>query len=72
MSVLELEKSVEALPPDELARFAQWFDDYRTHALESGHSPEDLQRRMTLAREHPEILEPWEGTKNHLREQLDD
>ena len=30
----------------------------------------ELHRRMTLAREHPELLEPWDGTIEALSEEL--
>jgi len=29
MSIEELERAVSKLPPDELAAFSQWFDEYR-------------------------------------------
>lgn len=81
MSVLDLEKQVQSLPPDELTRFGRWFDDYRQRAANSppaeqgqNLTPEqqaELRRRMTLARENPELLETWEGTIDGLRQELD-
>ncbi len=81
MSVLELEKQVQSLPPAELTRFGQWFDDYRQHAASAALAeqagdltPEqqaELRHRMTLARERPEMLESWEGTMDGLRQELD-
>jgi hypothetical protein len=59
MSVLELEKQVQSLPPAEQA---------------GDLTPEqqaELCRRMALAREHPETLEPWEGTIEGLHQELD-
>lgn len=81
MSVLELEKQVQSLPPDELTRFGRWFDEYRQGAssplpvkpaddLTSAQAAE-LRRRMALAREQPNLLEPWEGTIEGLRQELD-
>lgn len=78
MNALELEQQVQTLPPAELARFGQWFDAYRERAL--SRAPEadpsleqeaELARRLALAREHPELLEPWEGTVEKLRRELD-
>ena len=80
MSVLELENQVLSLPPEELDRFSQWFDDYRRRAAPLPTDREDdltpdqqaeLRRRMAVAREHPELREPWEGTIDQLRQELD-
>jgi hypothetical protein len=32
MSLQELERAVAGLPPDELARFSAWFEDYLADA----------------------------------------
>ncbi|MBI2925587.1 MAG: hypothetical protein HYY24_07775 [Verrucomicrobia bacterium] len=81
MSVQELEKQIRALPPSEAARLGRWFDGYReTLALET---PDDdweddlseehraeILRRAELANNHPELLEPWEGTTARVRRRL--
>jgi len=82
MSVQELEKQVQALPLDGLARFIQWFEAYRRQVL--GEFPEadewekrltgeqrtELLRRVEFAKAHPEALEPWDGTTDLIRQRL--
>ena len=82
MSVQELEKQVQTLPPEELARFSQWFDTYRDtvmgEALTDDEWPEDLneeQKQEILLRRaaylaDPSVATPWEGTAERIIEQL--
>ena len=82
MSVQELEKQVQALPLDELARFIQWFEAYRRQVLGEFSDMDDweeqltdeqrteLLRRVEFAKAHPEVLEPWNGTTDRIRERL--
>ena len=79
MSVRELEKRIRALPPRQLRHFGQWFDDYRQQAgsaaeMSDGLTEEqktELQRRIEQAKAHPELLQPWKGTMDKLRKELD-
>jgi len=82
MSVPELERQVQGLPPDDLARFIQWFDGYRRQILGdileldewegelSEEQKAELLRRVEFAKAHPEALEQWEGTTDRIRRQL--
>jgi hypothetical protein len=82
MSVQELEQQVQAMPPEDLARFSQWFEAYLEQVL-VGVSEEDdwqdnlteeqkaeLLRRVEFAKAHPEALEAWEGTTDFIRRRL--
>ena len=78
MNLDDLEKAIQALPAEQLSQFAHWFDDYRSRLLTSllmqseltPEQEETLRSRMASAREHPELMEPWEGTTDRLREEL--
>ena len=81
MTVQDLEKQVQTLPLDDLARFIQWFEAYRRQVLgdfsesewEAGLTDEErteMLRRVEFARAHPEALEPWEGTTGRIRQRL--
>jgi hypothetical protein len=81
MSVQALEAQVRALSPEELAKFSQWFEAYRETALGADVEEEELAdlseaqkaellRRVEFAKNHPEALEPWEGTTERIREHL--
>jgi hypothetical protein len=82
MSVQELEQQVQALPPEELARFSQWFEGFRQQTPGAVSQPNEevvdlteedeaeLLRRVEFARGHPEALEPWEGTTDRIRQRL--
>ena len=84
MSVKELEQQVQALPPQELARFCQWLNSYLGEALNelpefedgqdylSDEQRSELLRRVELAKAHPEALSPWEGTTDRIRQYLHD
>ncbi len=82
MSVQELERRVQELPLEELARFIVWFEAYRRQVLGEFSDADDweeqltdeqkteLLRRVEFAKAHPEALEPWNGTTDRIRERL--
>ena len=81
MSVQELEKQVQTLPPEELARFSQWFDTYRdtvmgealTDEWSDDLSEEQKQEILLLRAAYladPSVATPWEGTAERIIEQL--
>ena len=82
MSVQELEQQVQELPLDDLARFIQWFEAYRREVLGEFSEADDWEDRLTdeqrtelfdrvaFAKAHPEVLEPWNGTTDRIRERL--
>ena len=78
MSVAEIEKQVCTLPPEELARFGEWFDAYRDTALPGEDDSDDLSedqkqeilRRRAAYLADPSIAEPWEGTIDRVRQRL--
>ena len=77
MSAEQLEDSLMKLPREERRRFAQWFyaneinileprDDDTVHpAIEA-----EILRRRDEVDDHPERLEPWEGTTERVRARL--
>lgn len=82
MSVQELEKRVQELSLDDLARFIPWFEAYRRQVLGEFSEADDWEeqltdeqkteflRRVEFAKAHPEVLEPWNGTTDRIRERL--
>ena len=81
MSVQELEKQVQTLPPEELARFSQWFDTYRdtvmgealTDEWSDDLSEEQKQEILLLRAAYladSSVATPWEGTAERIIEQL--
>jgi hypothetical protein len=77
----ELKKQVQALPPNELERFSQWFDTYRETSLLATPAeprPEDLSeeqkeeilRRRAAYLADPSMATPWTGTAERLLDQL--
>lgn len=81
MSLPELEKQIQTLPPEELARLGHWFDTYRETALGEviqDQWPDDLSeeqkqevlRRRSAYLADPSIATPWEGTAERLIEEL--
>ena len=76
MSLEQLERAILGLTPDERQRLAVWFEENRPDLLgdESDELTEDQQaeliRRRDLALAHPELLEPWDGTIERVRERL--
>ncbi|MFM8470013.1 MAG: hypothetical protein ACKODH_08590 [Limisphaerales bacterium] len=72
MSVKELEAQVQALPPRELKRFANWFDSFRqdTNDELSADQQAELLRRRNEFLANPSLAEPWEGTTERVRRHL--
>lgn len=72
----QLESAILDLTPDERQRLAAWFEENRRELL--GDEPDELSeehkgelvRRRELALAHPELLEPWDGTIERVRERL--
>ena len=82
MSVQESEERVQALTPEELTRFSEWFDAYmRTVPLaEDDESEVDLSeeqkqeilRRRAAYLADPSIAVPWEGTTERILQHLNE
>jgi hypothetical protein len=78
MSVEQIEASLLKLPPAERAAFANWFYEHEDELLgtDGGEIHPEVQaeilRRRAEALAHPELLEPWEGTTERLRAQLNE
>ncbi len=76
MSLEQLETAILGLTPEERQRLAAWFDENRRELLgdETDELSEEQQtemvRRRDLAMAHPELLEPWDGTIERVRERL--
>jgi len=80
--VQELERRVQELPLEDLARFIVWFGAYRRQVLGEFSDADDweeqltdeqkteLLRRVEFAKAHPEALELWSGTTDRIRERL--
>ena len=72
----QLERAILGLTPEERQRLAVWFEENRRELL--GDEPDELSeeqeaeviRRRELALAHPELLEPWDGTVERVRERL--
>ncbi len=78
MSVEQIEATLLKLSPEERRRFADWFYRHEDELLgeeEGKIHPEikaEILRRREEALAHPERLEPWEGTADKLRSQLNE
>lgn len=77
MSVEQLEATVLQLSPEERRRFVRWFYAHEDQILEPRPNDEihpeakaEILKRREDALARPETLEPWEGTTEHLRQQL--
>jgi hypothetical protein len=77
MSLEQLESSILALKPEERKQFAQWFEEHRDKLIPADEDDEltpeqqtKILRRRDQALAHPELLEPWEGTTDRLRQRL--
>jgi hypothetical protein len=72
----QLETAIFELTPEERQRLAVWFEDHRRELLgdEGDELSEDrkaeILRRRDQAIAHPELLEPWDGTIERVRERL--
>ena len=79
MSVVQIENMLLQLSREERRQFARWFYDHEneffTPESDEEISPElqaEIMRRRDQALAHPELLEPWEGTTDSLRAQLNE
>ena len=76
MSLEQLENAILGLTPEERQRLMVWFEENRRELL--GDEPDELSEeqkaevghRRELALAHPELLEPWDGTIERVRERL--
>jgi hypothetical protein len=76
VSLEQLETAILSLTPEERQRLAIWFEENRRELL--GDEPDELSedqkaevvRRRDLALAQPELLEPWDGTVERVRERL--
>jgi len=73
----QLESAILELTPQERQRLAVWFEENRRELLgddDSNALTEEQQteiiRRRDFALAHPELLEPWDGTIERVRERL--
>jgi hypothetical protein len=73
----QLESAILELTPQERQRLAVWFEENRRELLGDGDSDEltkeqqaEIVRRRDFALAHPELLEPWDGTIERVRERL--
>jgi hypothetical protein len=76
MSVEQLEDAILGLTSEERQRLALWFEENRRELLGdeadelSKEQKAEVVRRCELALAHPELLEPWDGTIERVRERL--
>ena len=76
VSLEQLETAILGLTPEERQRLVVWFEENRIDLL--GDELDDLTeeqqaeliRRRDLALAQPELLEPWDGTIERVRERL--
>jgi len=72
----KLKQAILDLKPEERQRLAVWFEENRRELLgdDSDEMSEEQEaeiiRRRELALAHPELLEPWDGTIERVRERL--
>ncbi len=78
MSLEQLERAIYGLTPEERQRLVVWFEENRRELLGdasnelSGEQEEEIIRRRDLALAHPELLEPWDGAIERVRERLNE
>jgi hypothetical protein len=77
VSLEQLESAILELTPRERQRLAIWFEENRRELLGNDDSDElteeqqtEIIRRRDFALAHPELLEPWDGTIERVRERL--
>jgi hypothetical protein len=77
VSLEQLESAILELTPRERQRLAVWFEENRRELLGDDDSDElteeqqtEIIRRRDFALAHPELLEPWDGTIERVRERL--
>ena len=76
MSLEQLESAILELTPEQRQRLAVWFEEHRREFL-GGDGDElneadqaEILRRRDQAIAHPELLEPWDGTIERVRDRL--
>jgi putative addiction module component (TIGR02574 family) len=77
MSIQQLEQRIRSLSPEDLAKFGQWFDAYRSTVEEPATTEDDaelsaeqraeLDRRLDELDADPSIAVPWEGTIEEVK-----
>jgi hypothetical protein len=76
VSLEQLEQAILGLTPEQRQRLAVWFEENRRELLGdesdelSGEQQAEVIRRREFALAHPELLEPWDGTVERVRERL--
>ena len=78
MSLEQLETAILGLSAEERRRLVIWFEENRRELLGddadelSDEQKAEVLRRRDLAAAHPELLEPWDGTMERVRAQLNE
>ena len=75
MSLEQLESSILSLAPEERKQFAHWFEEHRDDLVAddnelTAEQQAEILRRREQALAHPELLEPWDGTIDRVRQRL--
>jgi len=76
MSLEQLEQAILGLTPEQRQRLAVWFEENRQELLGDGsddltaEQEAEVVHRRDFALAHPELLEPWDGTLERVRERL--
>ena len=71
-----MEQAILGLTSEQRQRLAVWFEENRRELLGgesdelSGEQEAEIIRRREFALAHPELLEPWDGTVERVRERL--
>jgi hypothetical protein len=72
----QLETAILELSPEQRQRLVVWFEEHLRELLgDEGDELSDaqkteLRRRRDEAAAHPELLEPWDGTIERVRERV--
>ena len=76
MSLEQLEAAILSLGEEERRRLALWFEQHRADLLGDAHDDltaeqqAEILRRREQALAHPDLLEPWDGAIDRVRERL--
>jgi hypothetical protein len=76
VSLEQLESAILGLAPEERKRLAAWFEENRRELLGddgdelSEQQEAEILRRRDQALAHPELLEPWDGAIERVRQRL--
>jgi hypothetical protein len=76
MSLEQLETAILGLSPKERQQLALWFEEHRREIVGdegdelSEQQMAEISRRRQQALAHPELLEPWDGAIERVRERL--